>query len=202
MEPSRRNANMFSLSLTLTSPKKTAHNHEIPHCLFVHSSTHTIHSTSYILGTMAEAVALSASIIAIFQIADRVIGLCKLYIETVRDAPSDLRTILIETSTMKTILENVQFLMSCNNRPSAMLDVLYGADGPIEGCRGAIAKMEGLFPSGYAQGPRGNISKRQKVKASLATLAWPLKESRARKLMEEVIRYKSTINLALTTEYS
>jgi hypothetical protein len=73
---------------------------------------------------------------------------------------------------------------------------------PIEGCRSAIAKMEGLFPSGYAQGPRGNISKRQKVKASLATLAWPLKESRARKLMEEVIRYKSTINLALTTEYT
>ena len=151
---------------------------------------------------MAEAVALSASIIAIFQIADRVIGLCKLYIETVRDAPSDLRTILIETSTMKTILENVQFLMSCNNRPSAMLDVLYGADGPIEGCRSAIAKMEGLFPSGYAQGHKGSRSKRQKVKASLATLAWPLKESRARKLMEEVIRYKSTINLALTTEYS
>jgi hypothetical protein len=110
----------------------TAHNHEIPYCLFVHSSTHTIHSRSYILVKMAEAIALSASIIAIFQIADRVIGLCKLYIETVRDAPSDLRTILIETSTMKTILENIQFLMSCNNRPSAMLDVLYGADGPID----------------------------------------------------------------------
>jgi hypothetical protein len=58
---------------------------------------------------MAEAVALSAGIIAIFQIADRVIGLCKLYIETVRDAPSDLRTILLETSTMKTILDNVLY---------------------------------------------------------------------------------------------
>jgi len=193
---------MFSLALTLTSPKKTAHNHEIPHCLFVHSSTHTIRSDSYLLIKMAEAVALGASIIAIFQIADRVIGLCKLYIETVRDAPSDLRTVLIETSTMKTILENVQFLMSCNNKPSTVLDVLSGADGPIEGCRSAIAKMEGLFPSGYAQGHKGSRSKRQKVKASLATLAWPLKESRARKLMEEVIRYKSTINLALTTEYS
>jgi hypothetical protein len=151
---------------------------------------------------MAEAVALGASIITIFQIADRVIGLCKLYIEAVHDAPSDLRTILIETSTMKTILENVQFLMSCNNRPSAMLDVLSDADGPIERCQSAIAKMEGLFPSEYTQGLGGNISKRQKVKVSLATLAWPFKENRARKLVEEVIRYKSTINLALTTEYT
>jgi hypothetical protein len=37
---------------------------------------------------MAE-VALVASIIAIFQIADRLIGLCKVYIKTVHNAPSD-----------------------------------------------------------------------------------------------------------------
>jgi hypothetical protein len=149
---------------------------------------------------MAEAIALGASIIAIIQIADRVIGLCKFYIESVHDAPSDLRTLLIETSAMRTILENVQFLVSCNNEPSTMLDGLSGADGPIEGCRRAIAKMEELFPSVYAQEPRGSRSKIQKINASLAALAWPLKENRARKLVEEVIRYKTTISLALTTE--
>jgi hypothetical protein len=193
---------------TYSASQNTDHKRKLPTStkslivgLFILLHIHSIVEATFLI-KMAEAVALGASIIAIFQIADRIIGLCKLYIETVRDAPSDLRTVLIETSTMKTILENVQFLMSCNNRPSAMLDVLSGADGPIEGCRSAIAKMEELFPSGYAQGPRGNRSKRQKVKASLATLAWPLKESRAKKLVEEVIRYKSTINLALTTEYT
>lgn len=120
---------------------------------------------------MAEAIGIGASIIAIIQIADRVIGLCKFYIETVRDAPLDLRAILIETSTMKTILENVQFLISCNNGPSTILDSLSSVDGPVEGCRSAITRMEGLFPSVHAQGSRGSRSKRQKVEASLAALA-------------------------------
>lgn len=151
---------------------------------------------------MAEAIAIGASIVAVIQIADRVIGLCKFYIETVRDAPSDLRAILIETSAMKTILENVQFLISCNNGSLKMQDCLSGADGPIEGCQSAIAKMEALFPSVYAQGSMGNKTKRRKVKASLDALAWPLKENRAKKLLEEVIRYKTTINLALTTEFT
>jgi hypothetical protein len=56
---------------------------------------------------MAEAISIGASIIAIIQIANRVIGLCKFYIKTVRNALLDLQAILIKTSTMKTILENV-----------------------------------------------------------------------------------------------
>ncbi|CZR56744.1 uncharacterized protein PAC_06633 [Phialocephala subalpina] len=149
---------------------------------------------------MAEVIAVGASIIAIIQICDKVIGLCKFYLETVHDAPADIRAILIETSTMKTILESVQFLSSCNNGTSRMLKDLSGADGPIQGCQSTIAKMEGLFPTIYAQGPRGGRSKRQKVKATLAYLAWPLKGDRPKKLVEELNRLKATISLALTTE--
>ncbi|KAE8441533.1 hypothetical protein EG329_004879 [Mollisiaceae sp. DMI_Dod_QoI] len=149
---------------------------------------------------MAKAIALGASIIAVIQIADRVIGLCKFYLETVHDAPADLRAILIETSTMKTILESVKFLTSCNDGLSSILDGLLGPDGPIEGCRQSIAKMEGLFPSIYSQGPRGGRSKRQKVHATLAYLAWPLKQAKAKELVEEVSRFKATISLALVTE--
>ena len=61
---------------------------------------------------MAEA---AAPIIAIIMISDRVIGLCKYYIGGLKDAPADLRAILIETSTLKTILENVQFLTTCGD---------------------------------------------------------------------------------------
>lgn len=149
---------------------------------------------------MAEAVALVASVVAIVQIADRVIGLCKFYLETVHDAPADIRRILIETSTMKTVLENVQFLSSCKTGTSRMLQGLSGPDGLLHGCQNTIAQMEGLFPTIYAQGPRGGRSKRQKVKASLAYLAWPLKGDRPNKLVEELNRLKATISLTLTTE--
>ncbi|KAF8861178.1 hypothetical protein BDZ45DRAFT_587267 [Acephala macrosclerotiorum] len=151
---------------------------------------------------MAEAIALGASIIAIIQIADRVIGLCKFYLQTVHDAPADIRAILIETSTMKMVLESIQFLSSCNDGTSKMLRGLSGPDGPIQGCQNTITQMEGLFPTIYAQGPRGGRSKRQKVKATLAYLAWPLKGDRPKKLVEELNRLKATIGLALTTESS
>lgn len=108
---------------------------------------------------MAEAIALGASIIAIIQIADRVIGLCKFYLQTVHDAPADIRAILIETSTMKTVLESIQFLSSCNDGTSKMLRGLSGPDGPIQGCQNTITQMEGLFPTIYAQGPEAGGQK-------------------------------------------
>jgi hypothetical protein len=148
---------------------------------------------------MAEVIALGASIIAIIQIADRLTGVCKSYIETVHGAPSDLRVILIETSTIKVILQNLQFLISCN--PNLLtLDSLSGGQGPIEGCRKAIVELERLLPPESAITQGRNESKRRKVKATLKALAWPLKENKARKLLREMIEYKTSINVALTTE--
>lgn len=62
---------------------------------------------------MAEAVAglaVAGSVIAVIQIADRVIGLCKFYLGSVHDAPSDLRTIFFEISAIKVILEYVELI--------------------------------------------------------------------------------------------
>jgi len=39
----------------------------------------------------------AASIIAVVQIADRIVALCKAYITGVNDAPTELRAILIES---------------------------------------------------------------------------------------------------------
>jgi hypothetical protein len=145
-------------------------------------------------------VSIGASIIAFIQVADRVIELSKYYLEAARDAPSDLRAILIETSTLRTILGNLQFLASCGHCPTA-LHIPAGEEGPVEGCLRAIKEVEALFPSGYST-PKGSKSrsKRRKVQNVLAVLAWPFKEERARKLLERLTQYKTTINFALSTE--
>lgn len=140
-----------------------------------------------------------ASILAVIQVADRVISLCKFYLELARDAPSDLRVILIETSALKTILDNIQFLASHGHGP-VNLDTLTGKDGPIEGCRKALDQLSGLFSSEYAHGISSTRSRRRIVKDTWATLAWPFKESTARKLLAEVVQHKSTLNLALTVD--
>ena len=149
---------------------------------------------------MAEVFAIGASVIAIIQITDRIVGLCKHYITTVQDAPSDLRLILLETSALKTIFENVNFLTASDSGVSNIVNGLSGVDGPIEGCLKSVTRLEKLFPSDFTQGTGRNRSKKQKVKATLAALAWPLKETKARKLLDELSRYKTTIILAITVE--
>ena len=149
---------------------------------------------------MAEAVAIGASVIAIIQIADRIIGLCKFYVETARDAPSDLRLILVETSALKTILENLNFLTACDGPDSTAARRVSGADGPIEGCFRTVTELEKLFPSNSILTRGRKSSKTRTLNSVLTALAWPLKESKARKLLDEMMRYKTTISLALTTK--
>ena len=149
---------------------------------------------------MAEALAVGSSVIAIIQITDRIVGLCKFYIETARDVASDLRLILLEASTLKTVFESLNFLIEHNSGVSSAVSTLSGKDGAIEGCRSSITELEKLFPSDWKQTAGQNTSKKQRVKATWAALAWPLKEKNARKLLDEIMRYKTTITLAITTD--
>jgi hypothetical protein len=50
--------------------------------------------------------------IAIVQITDRTIDICKSYIKGVRDAPADLRHILIEVGSLKCVLEVLELSAS------------------------------------------------------------------------------------------
>jgi hypothetical protein len=137
-------------------------------------------------------VSALANIIAIIQAADRVIGLCKKFLQAVRDAPGDIRLILIEVSTIKAILENVQYLASETHGTNA-LAALAGSHGLIEGCRKAILELQGLLP------PEAVLNGGSKVKALIGAIAWTWKDSKAKVLLAELSEYKSTINVAVTT---
>lgn len=150
---------------------------------------------------VAETVALLASIIAIVQISDRVISCCKFYIQGASETPSELRAILVEISTLKSVLESLQFLETCSHAAPALWKQLSGQDGPIEECRRSIAQLEKLFPADELPvGGSRSRSFRKKVKLAHTSLAWPLKARRARELLQTIIQQKTMINLALTTE--
>ena len=148
---------------------------------------------------MAEIIVAGPALIAVIQISDRIVGLCKHYIETVQDYPSDLRTILVEISFLKTTLENLKTLAPyCGNT----LDQSQGScklKDPIEECLRLVQELEKLFPSNIQQSSN-NTSKRQKVKATFAQLAWPFKESKARKLLDLIRPLKETFILELTSQ--
>lgn len=150
---------------------------------------------------MAETVAVVASIIAIIQISDRIISCCKFYIQSTTDTPTELRVILVEISTLKTVLESLQFLQTCAHAAPALWKQLSGQDGPIEECKRSITALEKLFPAGKFPVSRSQPGpKRRKMENVRTALAWPLKARQARELLRVIIQQKTIINLALTTE--
>jgi hypothetical protein len=141
----------------------------------------------------------AASVIAVVQIADRIIDLCKAYITGVKDAPVDLRAILIEVGSVKCVLEVIELLDSTGNGVSTIhgVEILEKLRSPLEGCKEALNALEALFPPPSQTPVKG---KRKRFALSLTTLAWPFKRDKAFKFLEEIGRHKSTIALGLTTE--
>ncbi|TDZ29512.1 hypothetical protein C8035_v005615 [Colletotrichum spinosum] len=147
---------------------------------------------------MADAFGLAASVFATIQIADRVVSLCKQYIQGVKEARADLRAIVVETSTIKATLETVKSVIDLDAGQSDSLSGLGGPLGPVESCRKAIAELEELLASASRATPSG--SKRRKIQATYESLAWPFKREKARGLLEEMAMQKSTITLTLTAD--
>ena len=98
---------------------------------------------------------------------------------------------------LRTIFESVNILATCDSGVSKTVSALSGKEGVIEGCRRSITELEKLFPSDCIQNTAQNQSKKRRVSMALA---WPLKENKAKKLREEIARYRETITLALTAE--
>lgn len=122
----------------------------------------------------------AASIIAIIQIADKVIRACKAY---------------VEISTLRSVLEILKFLIDFS-----ALETLAASDGPIETCQKAMMDLERLLPPYQSSDPTATGAKSSKAKTVLSSLAWPFKEGKATKLLDEIKQHKGTILLALTTD--
>jgi hypothetical protein len=92
-------------------------------------------------------ISAGASVIAFIQLADRVIELCKYYIETAHDAPHDLRVILVEISSLRAVLDNIDFLLKTDPEfASRAVQTIGATDGPVYQCRQSLQKLEELLP--------------------------------------------------------
>ena len=138
-------------------------------------------------------ISAAASVIALVQVADRIISLCKAYITGVHDAPADLRAILIEVGSVKCVLEVIELL---GPPEPGSANILQKLASPLEGCREALTSLETLFP------PSSSITrgKERRVTLSLASLAWPFKRDKAQRLLRELGRHKANITLGLSAD--
>jgi hypothetical protein len=139
-------------------------------------------------------LSIAGSVITIIQIADRIISICKDYITTVKDAPTDLRRVAMEVGGIKSVLEVLEFSVHSD---TSGLEILRRPDGPLIGCRESLSALDSIFAHVECN---STSRKRRKVLLTLKKLAWPLKRERAWKALEDIARHKAMISLALTTE--
>jgi len=116
---------------------------------------------------MVEALALGASIIAVIQAADRIEKICRFFIETVDNYPSDLRLILVESSSLKTAFQNLEFIEKHDLGASNFLKKLRAPGGPVAGCLQSISKLEKLVS------PRMLPDASRTAKGGRPSLSWP-----------------------------
>lgn len=145
-----------------------------------------------------EPLSAAASIIAVIQITERIVCACKGYIEGVKDYPKDLLTVLREIRGVAGVFESLSYLKEDDVHDAVILSRLQGPDGPIESCKIAAEGLSSLLSTPAQEVSNSQGSKRRKLQLSLTTLAWPLKASQAQKLMNDIARNKTSINMALS----
>ncbi|RYP93233.1 hypothetical protein DL770_000608 [Monosporascus sp. CRB-9-2] len=149
---------------------------------------------------MAEALGVAASVIAVLQLSGRIISACDFYLEARQDMPTIVKSIRIEANSLRGILDD--FDLGENRSTSELaslpsLQRLAGPDSPIEGCRHTLEELQELVKCDAAS---ISGSKRKRLSAFFWLLRWPLKEDKARKLLQDVAHYKATINVVLNSQ--
>ncbi|KAJ4245002.1 hypothetical protein NW762_014208 [Fusarium torreyae] len=144
-----------------------------------------------------EALGAAASVVAIIQIAERIATVCVSYIDGVQGYPKDLRVIYAEVNSLKVVFESLKFLDPNDPDDAAAIQALKTPNSPVEGCNQAMQELKSLIPS-TTPTHETSCHKQRRIRSALVTLAWPLKADKAKKLLDDLILHKSTINMALT----
>lgn len=143
-------------------------------------------------------LSVTASVIAIVQLSQQVFAACSEYVSNFQDAPSDLRSIMIEVGSVKTVMEVARVLMSTRSAEgkSALFEHLGGQAGAFGECQRVLFELRACVPTAE------RITHGRRAPLSLERLAWPLRQTKARKLLCQLERLKATISLALITQTS
>jgi len=138
-------------------------------------------------------LSFSASLIAIITLANQIITRGRAWASAVREASNDLINILIEVGSVKSVLETLQLRLKLE----PLSQKVESLQGPMEGCERVMRDLLMLLP---VQTKLTGKKKRGEHTAAYAALTWPFKQGKARKLLEDLARFKDTIHLAVITD--
>jgi hypothetical protein len=143
---------------------------------------------------------LVASILAVITACDKVVSITRQWISNIKDIPQSLQVTQIEASYIRGLLESLKAL-GYSNEIHPFNVARLGNIGDHEGLLRVLQKLlteleKHLTPS------HKKITKRKRLKLemNLETLAWPLKQDKIDKLLEQLQRLTKVVSFILLQE--
>jgi hypothetical protein len=141
---------------------------------------------------MAEVVDLVSLVFEVIELADAAISGCKKLVEAIRDAPKDLRVLLLTVSTFKALLQHVDSFMGTSEVAREREHLA----GQVQQAKDILEEMDLLLAK-----PEDLLAKE---KNSLTKMrgAWMLNSNQGKfaKSLEELRRCQESINAILTAD--
>jgi hypothetical protein len=132
----------------------------------------------------------AASVIAVIQLADRILTLCGNYARAVKDAKKDIECLHKEVKSVTEVLQKLIELLRGPN--GTKLSASQSLDKALMDCSSELKGLERRLHPG----------KKHKVMRSigLRALKWPLESNNVEKVVNNLERYKQLITLALQVD--
>ena len=150
-------------------------------------------------------LSITASVVAVLQATSAVISVCYDYTAALKNAPWELTELSDELKSLRDVLENLAQLAKPATTPGSVaksrlpsLKLLWDPKvdaGPLAGCLKEVKRIRGVISPPSWGGKDG--SKRQ---AWIQSFGWPLKRKDTKESLEQIGRFKDTLELALTSD--
>ena len=136
---------------------------------------------------MAEGLSVAASVIAVIQISDNVISLCRQYIGKVRGADKEIFQMINTVTALKGILEFLQSFVDDDENKSRLplLHSLCEPHRPLETCRTALTDIE------------SKLRPKRDHTGVLKAITWPWKWKDIGPVLEDIEKQKTLMLLAM-----
>jgi hypothetical protein len=140
-----------------------------------------------------DGISAAASIIAVIQISEQIISLCRTYYSEVRDAKKNIQRLREEMTSLQTVLTKVADLANApNSAKLSTLSLLNQPDGPVRQCMMELITIAAKLNPG-----QGKDTMKQ---FGLRALKWPFSSKDVDKAITTIERHKATFNLALAAD--
>ena len=144
-----------------------------------------------------EAVGSATSLVSLLEISGKLITAGYGYLSKVAHAPSRMRMVLNEVSSVNLVLGRLEEYSTQQSDSTSILDTLFRSR-VFEDCKDVLKKIDGTVQTCMAES-EAHSSKRE-VKVFMKRIIWPLKEKETEEILGHLDRIRSILSDAIAQD--